>query len=384
MRLRLWLSLAPALGLFAFSLMGTGAKAQSGTDFPVPGGWYFTQATVRSGLGYSVVDDALAPMWTEYRRLGGTEALGYPVSRRYFGPDGMLYQGFERFVLQWRPDLQRVVIANIYEQFSEAGLDDFLLANGIPRPEPAAEASFLDDSRRRMGWLTESRLLGFYLLNPLTQEPWELYEQAWDIYGLPQTGPERLRVVSDGFALWPFIVQRFQKGTLQLWLENGPAGITAGSVSIVTGGTLARQASLIPITAAIPEPPPSSLPYLIGQPQLSGTTVELAGQTLRHFAIAGAGFSPGEPVTLSLVRQSAGAAPAAPVAGTAPTATPVPAATPGVTAVATPTTFVLTLSTLARADGTFIVEGDTLPGTYAITARGRISGVSVSDSLVLS
>jgi hypothetical protein len=344
--------------LLACLLLGYPAAAQTSTDFPVPGGWYYTQATVRSGFGYSVVDDALAPMWTEFRRLGGPELLGYPVSRRYFGSDGLLYQAFERFLLQWRPDQGRVVIANIFEQFSEAGLDDFLVANGIPRPLPSDGASFIEDSRRRMGWLTESRFLGFYLLNPHSQEPWEIYEQAWDFYGLPQTGPERLRISAEGHALWPFVVQRFQKAAFQLWIDNGP-GIPAGTVTLVTAGTLARQAGLVPITAAIPEPPPSRLPYIVGQPQLSGVPIPLLGQVTRHFAIAGVGFSPGEVVTVTLVREVP--------------APPLP----------TDPKFTLTLSAIARADGTFTLEGDTLLGTYAVTALGLSSGVSVADALVL-
>lgn len=350
--------LATLLALGGVGVPEHRAAAQLGADYPVPGGWYYTQATVRAGFGYSVVDDAMAPMWTEYRRLGGPEVLGFPVSRRYFGPDGLLYQGFERFVLQWRPDEQRAVIANLYEQFTEAGLDDFLLARGIPHPLPSLEATFIDESRRRMGWLTESRFLGFYLLNPLTQEPWEFFEQAWEFYGLPQTGAERLRVTAGGPALWPFIVQRFQKAVFQLWLEPGP-GIAPGTVTIVTGGTLARQAGLIPITAAIPEPPPASLPYLVGQPQLSGAPIAIAGQTLQHFVLAGAGFSPGEPVTVTLVREI-----------------PPPASEQE-------PKFTLTRSAIARPDGTFVVEGDTLPGTYSVAARGRVSGVSAFDTLVL-
>jgi len=36
--------------------------------------------------GYTVIDDANASMWTEFRRFGGVEVLGYPVSRRYQYP----------------------------------------------------------------------------------------------------------------------------------------------------------------------------------------------------------------------------------------------------------------------------------------------------------
>ncbi|MBI4491488.1 MAG: hypothetical protein HY690_01690 [Chloroflexi bacterium] len=361
MRLRLVWLLVLLAGLVALAPLGPSAAAQTAQDFPVPGGWFYTQATVRAGFGYSVVDDALAPMWTEYRRLGGPAVLGSPVSRRYYGSDGFLYQGFERYILQWRPDQQRAVYANVYEQFTDAGLDEWLLGKGIPKPEPPSSDPFYEDARRRMGWLTESRFLGFYLLNPLTQEPWDFYEQAWEVYGLPQTGPERLRIGVGSVGLWPFIVQRFQKVALQLWLDNGPAGISRGSVSIITAGTLARQASLIPITAVLPEPPPPVSPWIVGQPQLSGRPVEQLGQQLRHFALGGAGFAPAETVTVTLTKEEQ-------------------AAQPG----EQPTRVTWTFTTPARQDGSFILEGDALPGTYSVTARGNSSGVAVVDSLALS
>src|SRR6267143_1527751 len=67
--------------------------AQSSTrDYPVPGGWFYSQESRLPSdrppyRGYTVVDDNEAAFWTGFRRFGGVDVLGYPVSRRYNYPD---------------------------------------------------------------------------------------------------------------------------------------------------------------------------------------------------------------------------------------------------------------------------------------------------------
>jgi murein DD-endopeptidase MepM/ murein hydrolase activator NlpD len=57
----------------------------------VGGGEYFAET------GFTVRDEPNGPrFWTEFRRLGGAEALGLPVSRPYDGPDGGRVQAFQR------------------------------------------------------------------------------------------------------------------------------------------------------------------------------------------------------------------------------------------------------------------------------------------------
>jgi hypothetical protein len=78
-------------------------------DYPIPGGWFYSQESRIPDLappfrGYTVVDDAEAAFWTGFRRFGGVEVLGYPVSRRYRYADGELYQAFQRGVLKWRAE----------------------------------------------------------------------------------------------------------------------------------------------------------------------------------------------------------------------------------------------------------------------------------------
>src|SRR5919202_4212721 len=75
-------------------------------DYPVPGGWFYSQESrmpedAPPYRGYTVVDDNEASFWTEFRRFGGVDVLGYPVSRRYHypEPDGVLSQAFQRGIL---------------------------------------------------------------------------------------------------------------------------------------------------------------------------------------------------------------------------------------------------------------------------------------------
>ncbi|MCX6024415.1 MAG: hypothetical protein NTZ05_22335, partial [Chloroflexi bacterium] len=69
----------------------------------MPGGHFFTQTGSNTlSFGFAVLDDAQAPLWTEYQRLGGAALLGYPISHR-FEWNGALSQATQRAVLQWRP-----------------------------------------------------------------------------------------------------------------------------------------------------------------------------------------------------------------------------------------------------------------------------------------
>src|ERR1700724_3617910 len=60
-------------------------------DYPIAGGWFYTQEGhgCITGVGpprhrgYLVRDDGQAGFWTEFRRYGGTDVLGYPVSQRF-------------------------------------------------------------------------------------------------------------------------------------------------------------------------------------------------------------------------------------------------------------------------------------------------------------
>ncbi len=290
-------------------------------DYPVPGGWFYAQESRfrddRAPFrGYTVVDDREASFWTEFRRYGGVDVLGYPVSRRYRYPDdgGYLYQAFQRGILQWRPEESAARLANVSELFTQAGLDGLLEVEGIPRPRDSSPLPFAADAARRMNWLTEPRFLARFLWDPVSDVPFEVQEAAWELFGLPQTFAERpvyLREQRDGKAgaplYLPYIVQRFQKGAMQLFLEDRPNDPTIvpgdgkeGCVTITAIGRLARRLGsgrIIPPAAVKPEPPPPpdrvyATWYV---PPLASP-----GQRTIDFELVGIGFDPGEPVTVRL------------------------------------------------------------------------------------
>src|SRR5918994_2106729 len=96
---------------------------------------FTTQATgAGEDGGFAITDEGGIPLWSEFQRLGGVNALGYPVSRR-FTWDGFVVQATQKAVLQWRPDINRVVFANLLDEMTEAGLDGWLESQrSIPPP----------------------------------------------------------------------------------------------------------------------------------------------------------------------------------------------------------------------------------------------------------
>jgi hypothetical protein len=304
-----------------------GAPAQAQVvgirDYPVPGGWFYSQESRMPTdqapyRGYTVVDDQDASFWTEFRRFGGVDVLGFPVSRRYRYPDpntGYLSQAFQRGILQWQPETGRAQMANVFEQFTEQGRDDALEIAGIPRPQPGDTGlSFTDDAERRMALLSEPRFLARYFFDPVSQSPYMAQEQAWDFFGLPQTAPERPIYYREkangkfGAPLYlPYVAQRFQKAGLQLFLADVPLDPTIvpgdgkkGCIAITAIGRLARRLGagrIIPSIATQPEPlenPPKSrvTAYVPPADGKSGSPIE--------FELVGTGFQPGEPVTIKM------------------------------------------------------------------------------------
>jgi hypothetical protein len=305
-------------------LPGAPVHAQSALrDYPVPGGWFYSEESRMPTdsapyRGYTVVDDGDASFWTEFRRFGGVDVLGYPVSRRYRYPDpntGYLSQAFQRGILQWHPDSGSAEMANVFEQFTEQGRDDALEIAGIPRPQlDQSGLSFADDAERRMGLLSEPRFLARYLFDPVSQSPFYAQEQAWDFFGLPQTAPERPIYYREktngkfGAPLYlPYVAQRFQKAGLQLFLADVPLDPTIvpgdgkkGCIAITAVGRLARRLGagrIIPAIATQPEPlenPPKArvTAYIPPADGKAGSPIE--------FELVGTGFQPGEPVTIKM------------------------------------------------------------------------------------
>jgi hypothetical protein len=78
-------------------------------DAEIPGGRFFTEALPDrdDGGGFAVQDGHGAKLWTAFGAAGGTEGLGYPISRR-FDLDGGIAQAFVHAVLRWDPATDQV------------------------------------------------------------------------------------------------------------------------------------------------------------------------------------------------------------------------------------------------------------------------------------
>ena len=224
-------------------------------DYAIAGGWFYSQTGGGGGKGYGVVDggtDAAGNpirFWSEFKRLGGITTLGYPISRRYVGPGGFTYQGFQRGVLQWRPEVGAAYLANTFDQLTAAGLDDDLAGIGIPRSirDDGSGGDWAAARRIRLDWLTNDPIRQHFRRspNPTLIRVWN-DDTAIQLYGLPTSRPEQSG---------PFIVQRFQRVALQLWIEDVAGMPARGSVVGILGGDLLKQRGLIPADAAQPETP---------------------------------------------------------------------------------------------------------------------------------
>jgi hypothetical protein len=104
-------------------------------DYDVQNGHFYTQTAAADGrTGFSVQNRDGVSLWNELRRLGGVEALGYPISRRFDWRERP-NQAFQRGVLQWLPDEGRAVVLD--GLFTPAGL---LFAEAVePHPSPFLE-----------------------------------------------------------------------------------------------------------------------------------------------------------------------------------------------------------------------------------------------------
>lgn len=165
---------------------------------------------------------------SEFDRMGGVRSLGYPVSRVYKA-GGFWHQAFQRAILQWRPPVNGAVLANVMDELYSSGKDDWLLSKGVPRHfsgDDGSRGNFSQAREERLSWLTNPRVRQAYLGVP----------DPVGFYGLPTSKPEQHG---------PFVAQRFQRGVLQLWVENVPDMPRPGEVVGVLAGDLAIEMGLL-------------------------------------------------------------------------------------------------------------------------------------------
>lgn len=225
--------------------------AEAPLDYAIPGGHFYLQTGSGKG-GFGVRDIAGVKFWTEYQRFGGPDTLGFPISRPFWGPGGFLYQAFQRGLLQWHPRAGEAVLANNIEiiEWHDRTHDLWLFhSHFIPYPRQPRRGIFGDEVTERLSWLTNPELKRAFLSDPRTGEEWSL-EEAMGYYGLPQSEPQRFG---------PFVVQRFQRIPLQLWVQPVAGMPSPGSVVGVLSGELVKDCGAIPMDATFPEPPVPSL-----------------------------------------------------------------------------------------------------------------------------
>ena len=211
-------------------------KADTG-DYEVEGGRLFTQAaeTDVPDVGFAVTDADGIPFWTEFQRLGGVQALGYPLSRRFVW-DGFTVQVFQKVVLQWRPELSTFMFVNVFDRLSLAGYDDTLEELLVPPWE------YFEEEGLTWGQIITSRQ-ALLFANPALRDAYFAVDDPLRWYGLPTSKVETYEHVH---------TIRLQRAVLQQWLIDLPWA-SAGEVTVANGGDLARGAGTFPAEALVPE-----------------------------------------------------------------------------------------------------------------------------------
>ncbi|HEY3060257.1 MAG TPA: hypothetical protein VGL99_14955 [Chloroflexota bacterium] len=210
-------------------------------------GWFFTQAGGSADHGFAMVDDDRGRLWSEFQRLGGWRALGFPASRR-FSWHGALAQATQRAVLQWSPVTGQVEFANVLDLMHDEGRDDDLrVQKQIPAPLDVDEARLPYDviAARRLAWLdARPAIKAKYCTAPGGADPVQLW-------GLPTSKAVNM---SDGGG--EVFVLRTQRAAFQEWVGGAPWA-APGEVTVVLAGDLAKEFNLLPAEAVIPEAAPA-------------------------------------------------------------------------------------------------------------------------------
>lgn len=207
--------------------------AESAPDYPIAAGHFYKQAAggEDGSNGFRITDEDGVPFWSEFERLGGVDALGYPISQRFI-LHGFICQATQRAILQWNPVEKRVRLINVMEYLSELGVDEALAKHRlVPRPV----GRVLDAARDR--WLesnTKIRTVYFGAPDPLA------------LFGLPLSPPVQMG---------PAVAMRFQRGVIYAWNERQP-WTGPDQTSVANAGDFVKDWEGLPAHALQPEAPP--------------------------------------------------------------------------------------------------------------------------------
>jgi hypothetical protein len=244
MRIRFSRALLPTVWVLAVLFaVRAGPTDADPLDFDLPdgSGHFYRQANGQSGAGeagFALTNADGIPFWDEYQRLGGPQALGYPVSRR-FAWDGFTVQALQKAVFQWRPETRTVAFVNVLDRLHELGKDDWL---GTARQTPPPFDWAADRGR---GWdELVARHVALLEASPAIQEQYWSDPAPLDHFGLPVSSAD----------MGSSFVVRAQRAVFQYWKEDVPWA-RQGEVTIANAGDLAKEAGLFPGPAITPELP---------------------------------------------------------------------------------------------------------------------------------
>ena len=233
----------PAAILLLMALIPGSTWAADPVDFDLPdgSGHFYRQANGRGGAGdtgYAITNDDSVLFWDEFRRLGGVQALGYPVSHRFVW-DGFVVQAMQKVVFQWRPETGTVAFVNVLDRMHDLGHDDWLLAfRQTPEPfDTAPDANLTWDEVLQRHWAfldTNEAIKARYWSDPA----------PLDHFGLPMSYQD----MGNSF------VVRAQRAVFQYWKEDVPWA-KKGEVTLANSGDLAKEAGVFPVAAITPRHP---------------------------------------------------------------------------------------------------------------------------------
>lgn len=214
-------------------------------DWDIQDGHFFTQANGfplgTSPRGFAITDEHGVLFWSEFKRRGGANSLGYPVSSRFeFG--GFTLQAMQKGVFQWRPDVKQAWFVNVFDLMHDGGKDGWLTGfRSVPKP---LDASF--DQGKNWDQIMKNRWGLLDSFPAIKNRYWSVADQL-NLFGLPTSKVEDMGTA---------YVVRLQRIVIQQWKVDVPWA-KAGEVTVANGGDIAKEAGLFPAKALQPVFAPS-------------------------------------------------------------------------------------------------------------------------------
>jgi hypothetical protein len=234
--------------------------ALSTPDWPVADGRFFTQTNgqplLTSATGFAVTNAGGVGFWDEFQRLGGADAVGYPLSNR-FGFRGFTVQVFQKLVFQAPERGGQVDILNLMDDLSALGKDEWLKSDRfVPLP---LGPDF--DAGRPPAAIPAARL-ELLAEDPAIEQAYRSARDPLRQFGLPTS-----RVTDLGQHV---VAIRCQRAVLQRWKTNMPWGVKAGDVTVANAGEIAIEAGLFPrdgMRPIVSAPPQAAGPSPVPSPR---------------------------------------------------------------------------------------------------------------------